>query len=65
MAQGATRRIDRALELLRDNRLPLADVALRSDFADQRHFGRVFKSNTGKTPRAFRRAMYGANALIS
>jgi AraC-like DNA-binding protein len=59
------RRIDRALELLRDNRLPLADVALQSGFADQSHFSRVFKSNTGQTPGAFRRAMYAANALIS
>jgi AraC-like DNA-binding protein len=58
------RRIDRALELLRDNRLPLADVALQSGFADQSHFSRVFRSITGQTPGAIRRATYGPRSRL-
>ncbi len=50
------RRIDMALGLLVDKRLPLAEVALRSGFADQSHFTRIFKSVTGQTPGAYRRA---------
>lgn len=47
-------RIDRARGLLLDTRLPLADVALQSGFADQSHFSRVFKSTAGQTPGAWR-----------
>jgi len=47
-------RIDRARGLLLDTRLPLADVALQSGFADQSHFSRVFKSVAGQAPGAWR-----------
>jgi AraC-like DNA-binding protein len=57
------RRIDKARALLLDNRLPLADVALQSGFADQSHFTRVFKSITGQTPGAFRRALASTSSL--
>lgn len=53
------RRVDRALTLLRDAELPLAEVALRAGFADQSHFSRVFKNATGTTPGAWRRNAIG------
>jgi AraC family transcriptional regulator len=48
------RRIDRAVELMRDGRLPLADVALSSGFSDQSHFTRTFASKMGVSPGAWR-----------
>ena len=59
------RRIDRALALLLDNRLSLAEVGLRSGFSDQSHFTRVFKSVTGETPGASRRAISTGDRLIA
>ena len=56
-------RIDRARGLLLDARLPLADVALQSGFADQSHFSRVFKSTAGQTPGAWR-AMHAIKAPL-
>lgn len=49
-------RVLRARELLLAPRLTLLDVALASGFASQSHFGRVFKTVTGLTPGAWRRA---------
>ena len=50
------RRIGRAKELIRSDRLDLTEVAYRSGFSDQAHFTRVFKKAVGMTPRAFRRS---------
>ena len=49
------RRIDRAMELMRDRSLQLADVALSSGFADQSHFTRSFGRRVGRSPGAWRR----------
>jgi AraC family transcriptional regulator len=48
------RRIDRAVELMREGHLPLADVALSSGFSDQSHFTRTFASKMGVSPGAWR-----------
>jgi transcriptional regulator GlxA family with amidase domain len=48
-------RLRRAAELLSDARLPLAEVALASGFADQSHLGRRFRSGYGVTPGEYRR----------
>ncbi len=48
-------RIARACAMLRSGDTGLADVAAQLGFADQSHFGRVFKRVTGRTPAAFRR----------
>ena len=42
---------------LRDERLPLADVALECGFSDQAHFTRHFARIVGVTPGAWRRAL--------
>jgi AraC family transcriptional regulator len=48
------RRVQRAQELLRLGKLPLADVALTVGFSDQGQLGRHFKRIVGATPAHFR-----------
>lgn len=48
------RRVERAKTLLTDERLDLAEVALEAGFANQSHFGAIFRRFTGYTPRQYR-----------
>jgi AraC family transcriptional regulator len=48
-------RIEWALEHVARGDAPLADVALEAGFADQAHFTRVFRRETGSTPSEYRR----------
>jgi AraC-like DNA-binding protein len=48
-------RVQHAQELLLQAELSLAEVALRTGFADQSHFTRSFQSQTGTSPGAWRR----------
>jgi AraC family transcriptional regulator len=50
------RRLDRAIELMRDRGIQLADVALSAGFADQSHFTRTFARKMGVSPGAWRSA---------
>jgi AraC family transcriptional regulator len=50
-------RVEQAKKMLADREQPLIEVALACGFADQPHFGRVFKKLTGRTPKAFRAAL--------
>ncbi len=50
-------RIRRACEELCTTRLPLAEIALRTGFADQSHLSRWIKRQTGMSPRQLRRAL--------
>jgi AraC family transcriptional regulator len=50
------RRIDQALNLLRDRSLSLSQIALACGFADQSHFTRSFTAAIGESPGAYRRA---------
>lgn len=47
-------RVRRAAALLAASSMPLSDVALECGFADQSHLCRLFKSELGMTPLAFR-----------
>jgi AraC family transcriptional regulator len=49
------RRVERALDLMKDPALVLCDIALRVGFADQSHFTRVFTKQMGASPGAWRR----------
>ena len=49
------RRVERACDLLATTRLPLVDIALACGFADQSHFGRVFRRHHAMTPMDYRR----------
>ncbi|AOY91005.1 AraC family transcriptional regulator [Cupriavidus sp. USMAA2-4] len=48
-------RLEHACALLRDSRLPLAQVAVACGFADQSHFTRVFSRTVGAAPGNWRR----------
>ncbi|HBS30041.1 MAG TPA: hypothetical protein DEB06_11490 [Phycisphaerales bacterium] len=48
-------RLRRAFAELVESDLPLSAVAVRAGFADQSHFGRVFRARFGTTPGAVRR----------
>jgi transcriptional regulator GlxA family with amidase domain len=45
-----TRRIERALGLLRDTELPITDIAFQTGWRSLGTFGRVFREITGHTP---------------
>ena len=47
-------RLRYAMDLLRDARNSIAEIALRTGFADQSHFTKVFRSVTGTTPHRWR-----------
>lgn len=51
-------RIEYACRELMGSDAPLADIALAAGFADQSHFGRVFKHATGMTPAEYRAAVH-------
>jgi AraC family transcriptional regulator len=48
-------RIEHACRLLRTDRLPIADVAVRCGFSHQEHLTRVMRAQLGTTPGALRR----------
>ena len=45
-----SRRLDRAERMLRETRLPLAEIAVATGFADQSHLARHFRRRTGMAP---------------
>lgn len=49
-----TRRIERAKALLTQTRLPIAEIATRTGFADQSHLTRLMRRHTGLTPKMLR-----------
>ncbi|MBN8502335.1 MAG: AraC family transcriptional regulator [Sphingomonadales bacterium] len=57
------RRIERARQLLRSG-LSLAAAAHEAGFADQSHFGRIFKRTLGTTPLAWRQAEHARTIVL-
>lgn len=53
----ADRRIDHAMELLRQTNLPVTDIAQLSGFNDSTNFSRTFKRLKGISPREYRNAI--------
>ncbi len=49
-----TRRIERAVALLRDTDLPITEIALRTGWRSLGTFGRIFRDITGENPGALR-----------
>mgnify|MGYP001791650959 FL=1 len=47
-------RVKMAKRVLKQQDLPIAEVAVECGFSNQSHLGRVFKQHTGTTPRRFR-----------
>jgi len=52
------KRVQFACRALASEWADLATVATDAGFADQSHFGRIFKSCTGQTPGQFRSAFH-------
>lgn len=50
-------RLRKAMALLRDSSLPLAEIALATGFFDQSHFSRTFRQHFGVAPHAFRKTL--------
>jgi transcriptional regulator GlxA family with amidase domain len=55
-----TRRIERAVALLRDTDLPITEIALQTGWESLGTFGRTFRDITGKNPVAIRTEMQKA-----
>lgn len=49
-----TRRIERAIALLRDSELSITDIAFQTGWRSLGTFGRIFRDITGETPSAMR-----------
>lgn len=49
-----TRRIERAIALLRDSELPITDIALQTGWRSLGTFGRIFRDITGVAPSVMR-----------
>lgn len=61
-----TRRIERAMALLRDSDLPITEIAFQTGWRSLGTFGRIFRDITGETPSTLRvRARAAARELGS
>jgi AraC-like DNA-binding protein len=50
-------RIEKSIELLKESKNSLAEIAYLTGFSDQSHFNRIFKKVTGKNPSAYRKSL--------
>lgn len=50
-------RIEKAMELIGQNKFSLTEIAYLTGFSDQSHFTRIFKQHTGKGPSAFKKEL--------
>jgi AraC-like DNA-binding protein len=48
-------RIEKAIELIKENKFSLTEIAYLTGFSDQSHFTRIFKHNTGKSPSSYKK----------
>ncbi|MFC5402242.1 response regulator [Cohnella soli] len=53
-------RMERAMELLRDSELKIADISERIGYSDVRHFSQIFRKKSGQTPSEYRQGASGA-----
>ena len=56
------RRVERAIELIRETDRAFAQIAREVGFCDQSHFSRLVARVTGKTPRELRRESFAPSA---
>jgi AraC family transcriptional regulator len=50
-----TRKVERACQYLRQNRLALKEIAILSGFSDQSHLNRMFRRHKNMTPAEYRK----------
>src|SRR5437870_4608672 len=48
-------RIEKAIELIQQNKYSLTEVAYLTGFSDQSHFARIFKQHTGMSPSSYKK----------
>lgn len=60
-----TRRIERAVALLRDTELPVTDIAFSTGWKSLGTFGRIFRDITGTNPGDIRQAQRGTGATLA
>lgn len=48
-------RMEKAKQLLKQEKVSIVEVAAQCGFSNQSHFARVFNKNTDLTPRAYRK----------
>ena len=51
-------RIQKSIELLKESKNSLAEIAYLTGFSDQSHFNRIFKKVTGKSPSVYRKSLH-------
>jgi len=57
------KRIDKAIELIKNSNNSLTKIAYLTGFSDQSHFTRIFKQHTGKSPSSFRKSLKKVNYI--
>lgn len=50
-------RIEKAIELIKQNKYSLTEIAYLTGFSDQSHFTRIFKQQTGKSPSTLKKEL--------
>jgi len=50
-------RIEKAIDLIGQNKFSLTEIAYLTGFSDQSHFTRIFKQHTGKGPSAYKKEL--------
>ncbi|MBO9681761.1 MAG: chromate resistance protein [Flavisolibacter sp.] len=48
-------RIEKAIELIQEDKYSLTEIAYLTGFSDQSHFTRIFKQHTGKSPSVYKK----------
>ena len=48
-------RIEKAIELMKQNQYTLTEIAYLTGFSDQSHFTRIFRQHTGKSPSVYKK----------
>lgn len=48
-------RVDKAIDLIKNDTYTLTEVAYLTGFSDQSHFNRIFKKHTGKSPSVYKK----------
>lgn len=57
------KRIEKAMDLMKNPKLPLTEIAYLTGFSDQSHFSRIFKKYTGDSPSQFRKNLKKVNII--
>ncbi|MFD2918900.1 chromate resistance protein ChrB domain-containing protein [Terrimonas rubra] len=57
------KRIEKAMDLMKNPKIPLTEIAYLTGFSDQSHFSRIFKKYTGDSPSQFRKNLKKVNII--